>query len=136
MTLTSAKNDFVRTLNAVPGLIGKLCYVARLHNADGTYEHWGMTKTHGAEQAADSMMIAHKIIFREALRSPLVRLCSEIEGKENEDSQQELLRQLQTTGATALPSNAGKASRLHLNALVEAVSALVESRRRSSRRAA
>jgi hypothetical protein len=136
MTLTSAKNDFVRTLNAVPGVIGKLCYIAGLQNEEGAYEHWGLVKTHGPEQAADSIMTAHKIIFREALRSPLAQLCSEIDSKEVQDAGQELLRRLQTAGATALPADAGKASRLHFSALVEAVSALSESQRQSTHRVA
>jgi hypothetical protein len=136
MKLNSAKNDFVRTLNAVPGLVAKLCYIARLRNEDGEYAHWGLTRTHGAEEAAESIMTAHKIIFREALRSPLDRLCSEIDKKENEEERQDLLRNFQGLGRTAVPSDAGKASRLHFSALVEAVSALVGSQRPSTHRAA
>jgi hypothetical protein len=136
MTLTSAKNDFVRTLNAVPGLLGKLCYVASLRNEEGSYQHWGLVRTHGPEQAEDSMTTAHQIIFREALRSPLNRLCSEIENAEVGDARRELLRELQTASATAVPASAGKASRLHFSALVAAVSALVESQRQSTHRVA
>src|SRR6266404_1688854 len=71
MTLKSAKDDIVRTLSCVPGLFGKLCYLAMLRNEGGDYEHWGLNKTHGAELASASMHTAHKIIFTEVLRSPI-----------------------------------------------------------------
>src|SRR3954463_9299031 len=103
MKLISATNDFIRTLNAVPGIVGQLCYIARLRNEDGGYDHWGLIKTHGPEQATDSIITAHKIIFREVLRAPMGRLCSEIASKENEGVRQELLQHLGTACARALP---------------------------------
>src|SRR5712691_4298022 len=43
MRLKSALEDFeANTLGAVPGLLGRLSYVGRLHDGKGTYDHWGL----------------------------------------------------------------------------------------------
>jgi hypothetical protein len=77
------------------------------------------------------MHTAHRIIFTEVLRSPLSDLCSEFEavGARQCQHQPELRSQ-------AIPAGTGKGPRLHFNAVVEAVSALVEAQRRSNHRAA
>ena len=131
MTLISAKDDILRTLSCVPGLFGKIWYLAALRNDDGRYEHWGFNRAHGAELASGSMHTAHKIIFTEVLRSPLLELCSELEAAGVEQCQQKPELRIQT-----IPNGTGKGARLHFNAVVEAVSALVEAQRRSTRRAA
>ncbi len=46
--LRSALEDFEdSTLSAVPGLLGKLRYVALLHSGGGVYSHWGLEKVYG-----------------------------------------------------------------------------------------
>ena len=129
MTLKSAQDDIVKTLSFVPGLFGKICYLARLRNEDGEYDHWGFNKTHGAELATASMRTAHRIIFTEVLRSPLSRLCSQVENVNVERCQKD--HELRTQ---AIPKGTGNGPRVHFNAVVAAVSALAEAQRRSTRR--
>ena len=131
MTLISAKNDVMRTLNFVPGLFGKICYLAALRNDSGEYEHWGFSRTHGAELASGSMHTAHRVIFTEVLRSPLLDLCSDLEPAGVEQCQKRPELQAQ-----AVPAGTGKGPRLHFNAVVAAVSALVEAQHSSTHRAA
>ena len=129
MTLKSAKDDIVRTLSCVPGLFGKLCYLAMLRNEGGDYDHWGLNKTHGAELASASMHTAHKIIFTEVLRSPVSKLCSEVENVNVERCQNS--EELRTH---AIPSGTSKGPRLHFNAVVASVLALAEGQRLSTHR--
>jgi hypothetical protein len=138
MTLTSAKNDFMRTLNSVPGLLGKIFYLATLRNEVGEYEHWGFEKIHGRELAAESISTAHKIIFTDVLRSPILELWSEIESLAdgNEGSIEGTMNRLMDLKTQAVPERACRGPRIHFNAVVEAVSALVAAQRQSSRRAA
>jgi hypothetical protein len=129
MTLKSAKDDIVKTLSCVPGLFGKICYLAMLRNEDGEYDHWGFNKTHGAELASASLHTAHKIIFGEVLRSPVPDLCSEVEIVSLERCQRN-----QDLRTHAVPDGTGKGPRLHFNAVVAAVSALAEAQRLSTHR--
>jgi hypothetical protein len=130
MPLLSASDDFMKTLTRLPGLFGKICYLSALRNEAGEYEHWGLVRTHGSEAAVESMRTAHKIIFSEVLRSSLRKLCSEIEaaGVQQMHAREELR-------ADAVPPGTGKAPRLHFNAVVEAVLALVEAQHQSNHRA-
>ena len=51
VVLKSALEDFEgSTLSAVPGLLGKLRYLARLYTR-GVYSHWGMEKVYGSGAA-------------------------------------------------------------------------------------
>ena len=129
MTLKSAKDDVLRTLGYVPGLFGKMGYLAMLRNEDGEYDHWGFARTHGSELASESMHTAHRIIFTEVLRSRITELCSEPEmaGLEQCQKSQELRKHV-------VPKGTGRGPRLHFNAVVAAVSALAEAQRRSTRR--
>lgn len=129
MTLKSAQDDIVKTLSFVPGLFGKICYLAALRNDSGEYDHWGFNKTHGAELATASMHTAHRIIFTEVLRLPVSRLCSEVE-----NVSVERCRKDQELRTHAIPQGTGKGPRLHFNAVVAAVSALAEAQRPSTRR--
>lgn len=52
VVLKSALEDFEgSSLGAVPGLLGKLYYVAMLHDGHGAYSHWGLARVHGQEAA-------------------------------------------------------------------------------------
>jgi hypothetical protein len=56
MRLKSVLEDFeANTLRVVPGLLGRLFYVGRLHDGHGGYDHWGLAKVYafgGPEEAA------------------------------------------------------------------------------------
>jgi hypothetical protein len=135
MNLTSANDDFLRTLKSVPGLVGKICYMARLRNDSGDYEHWGLKKIHGYEQALESMATAHKIIFAEILRSRLANLYSEAEAKRLQcGDEEEFLKQLQHLRAMGVPRHCGKRQHLHFSAVIEAVLALAASQYPSNHR--
>ena len=50
MALRSPLEDFeATTLQAIPGLLAKLHYIAGLHDGEGNYSHWGMGRTHAQD---------------------------------------------------------------------------------------
>src|SRR5260370_16240731 len=64
--LRSALEDFEdSTLSAVPGLLGKLRYVALLHCGGGVYWHWGLGKGYWKGPAAEaSSASTGALVFR------------------------------------------------------------------------
>src|SRR5258708_18295662 len=58
--LRSALEDFEdSTLSAVPGLLGKLRYVALLHSGGGGYAPWGVGKGYGDGPRGEATPPAH-----------------------------------------------------------------------------
>lgn len=113
MTLLSPHDDFViRTLGALGGCWRRLLYVSALRGESGAYSHWGFVRLHGEDKAQAAMHQAHKEVFREVLRRPVPQLIAE---ERSEESSQELRPEL------LAPSDAGRAARLHLNAVLFAI---------------
>lgn len=74
MTLLAIKDDFIeRTLAKVPGVLGKLGYVAELRES-GRYVHWGLERIYGEEGMQRTVGDVHRGLFLQVLRTPLRQL--------------------------------------------------------------
>jgi hypothetical protein len=130
MRLKSAIEDFeANTLGSVPGLLGRLSYVGRLRDGAGTYEHWGLKKTHGDDAAQCAMRASHRALLSEVLRNSLAVLLKDVPAScSNEHlTEAEFLASLAQSPPNLLP-----AARAHLRSVLSALSALVENRDRAS----
>jgi hypothetical protein len=79
VVLKSALEDFEgSTLGAVPGLLGKLRYLARLY-ARGGYSHWGLEKVYGSGTAERAMRTSHGSLVAKVLKTPLRDLATDLE---------------------------------------------------------
>jgi hypothetical protein len=141
MRLRSALEDFeANTLGAVPGLLGRLFYLGRLHAGDGTgngkYDHWGLAKIYGDEVAQGAIRTSHRILLSEVLKKPLALLLKDVRVScSNEHrTEEDLLNSL--TFASPLPKPLSPAARAHLGSVLNALSALVESRNNANLRGA
>jgi len=126
MTLLSALDDFVlRTLAAVPGRLAQLAYVASLRDTGG-YEHWGLSRKHGAITAQAALRDAHSGAFIEVLRAPLASLLAEAaEAAEAENmSLHSYLAHVQRAELT--PSVVGGGSKRHLSSALASLLLLSE----------
>jgi hypothetical protein len=126
MRLKSAFEDFeANTLGGVPGWLGRLSYVGRLLDGDGVYEHWGLAKVYGDEAAQRAMRASHRALLSAVLRKPLAVLLKEVASCSNEHlTEQEFLASL----SQSQPKPLSPAARAHLRSVLNALSALVESR--------
>jgi hypothetical protein len=130
MRLRSANEDFeANTLHAVPGLLGKLCYVGTLHNGDGRYEHWGLTKIYGQDAAGVAIGGSHKSLISKVLKTPLSQLLDDVRSSSagRHLNALEFIRQLRSELAL-LPKAPSPAAEIHFKSVLHALSALVETR--------
>lgn len=133
MSLLSANEDFqLRTLGAIPGAVEKLAYVAGLRSPE-EYEHWGMVRTHGREQAQAAMAANHTQVFAELLCTPLEGLARALDAAPPADATLTPLRQ---RPQAAIPSDTAGCSARHLSYVLESLSLVERSARASSRPAA
>ena len=131
MRLKSAIEDFeANTLGAVPGSLGRLFYVGRLQGSNGTgngtYEHWGLAKVYGDEAAQDAIRVSHRILLSEILKKPLAALLKDVLASCSNErlTERDFLARLAQTS----PKPLSPAARAHLGSVLNALSALVESR--------
>jgi len=79
VALRSPLEDFESTtLEAIPGLFGKLRYVAELHDGSGGYSHWGMERVHGKEPTRRAIRLAHAALLTQVLRTQLRVLVADL----------------------------------------------------------
>lgn len=136
MTLRSALEDFESTsLGAVPGLLGKLHYVAQLHDGRGGYSHWGMGRVHGQEAARRAIRTSHAALLMRVLRTPLRVLAEDLgcSASSLRLTPLEFLPSLEKLTAQALPGRPMAAEQKHLTAVLHALSALAENPALASR---
>jgi len=136
VVLRSALEDFESsTLSAVPGLLGKLRYVARLHSGGGAYSHWGLEKVHGSGPAEKAMRATHATLVAQILRTPLRELADDLKwsaaGAEITDL--EFLSGLEPPRGNTLPAQRLQASEKHFRSVLQTLSALVENRAAATR---
>lgn len=129
MLLSSALEDFEgRTLSAVPGLLGKLRYLALLRSNADTYSHWGLEKVYGSGTAGQAMRTSHGALVARVLRTPLRDLADDLKqsaaGAQITDS--EFLSYLQSPLGSGLPVSTLQASEKHLKLVLRTLSALVQ----------
>lgn len=135
MALKSAFEDFEgTTLGAIPGLLAKLHYIAGLHDGRGNYSHWGMGRTHGKEGARRAIRASHMAVFTQVLRTPLRVLEEDLRRSASGGQVTALafLVSLRRLAPQALPDRSVPASERHLKAVLDALSALLQSPARAS----
>lgn len=127
MRLKSALEDFeANTLGAVPGLLGRLSYVGRLHDGNGTYEHWGLARVYGDDAAKRAIGASHRVLLSEVLKKPLAVLLNDVLASCSSEhmTEGEFLASL----TQSPPKPLSRAALAHLRSVLSALSALVESR--------
>jgi hypothetical protein len=132
MMLTSIAEDLqARTLRAVSGLLGKLDYLASLRVEDGSYSHWGLTRTHGEAATQRALIDAHRGAVSAILRTPLQVLVKDVDDSSapKKVEGREFLEDLSSRQDQLLPPGAGAGSSRHLNSVLRALLGLVETRR-------
>lgn len=135
MRLKSAFEDFeVNTLGALPGLLGKLSYVGRLHDGKGGYNHWGLASVYGGDAAQCAIRASHRALLSEVLREPLAVLLKDVDAlcSHEHQTESELLDSLKNSP----PKSLSPAAMAHLGSVLSALSALAESRNSANLRGA
>ena len=135
MALKTALEDFESTsLGAIPGLLAKLHYLAAIHDGHGNYSHWGMDRVHGNGAARRAIRASHVAVLTQVLRTPLRVLEEDL--RRSATSRQvtapQLLTSLVKLMPQALPERPGTGSERHFTAVLQALSALLESRARAN----
>jgi hypothetical protein len=128
VALKSALEDFESiTLGAIPGLLGKLHYLAVLHDGRGRYSHWGMARVHGEEGARRAIRTSHAAVLAQVLRTPLRVLDEDLKGSaaSAQTTAAEFLLSLKQLGPQVLPERPGEASEKHFMAVLHALSVLL-----------
>lgn len=132
----SALEDFESTtLAAIEGLLGKLHYIAGLHDGHGGYSHWGMGRVHGEEAARRAIRVAHTGILAQLLRTPLRVLDEDLNrsAASGHVTAIEFLRSLKKLTPRILPDRSFPASEKHFMAVLHALLALRKSPTHASR---
>jgi len=127
MRLKSAREDFeANTLSAVPGLLGRLSYVGRLQDGNGTYYHWGLARVYGDGAAQCAIRASHRVLLSEVLKKPLAVLLRDVPASCSKEHLRE--REFLASLAYTPPKSLSPAALAHLRSVLSALSALVESR--------
>src|SRR5215467_10415229 len=134
--LKSALEDFEgTTLSAIPGALGKLHYLTGLHDGQGNYSHWGMTRVHGEGAARRAIHTAHVDVLSQVLRTPLRVLDEDLRRAAAREmvSERQFLAFLIARAPRALVAPSAAPTEKHLTAVLRALSALLESPGRATR---
>src|ERR1700675_1472649 len=139
MTFLSASEDFLATtLAALPGVWGKLRYLAGLRSEGGAYDHWGLSRLHGEAAVQRALGAAHRDMFLQILRTPLEPLLEEasLSAAEQELDAGSYLRGLAQDSQSLLPRDLGGGMETHVSSVLKALSELAQARSSATRRAA
>jgi len=134
MPLLTANRDFLRTLDAVPGLWNKLHYLAKLRE-EASYEHWGLIKIHGEAAATEAIEGVHQILVAETLRRSIPELVEELHRFSEEQGEEplRLIAELILRGALSLPPGTSRTPSKHFSYVVSVVSSLLRAQHLSIR---
>ncbi len=135
MVLKSAFEDFEgSSLGAVPGLLGKLHYLAALHDGGGSYSHWGLGRVYGRDAAQRAIRASHSALLSRILRTPLRVLADDLESSafSAQITANEFLFSLEKLTRQVLPERPQAASQKHLMSVLHALSALLQSQARAT----
>ncbi len=133
MRLRSALEDFEgNTLGAVPGLLGRLSYVGGLQDGKGTYDHWGLARVYGNDAAQGAIRASHRVLLYEVLRKPLAVLLKDV--PTSCANQHLTAREFLAALMQSPPKSLSPAALAHLRSVLNALSALLESRNNASLR--
>jgi hypothetical protein len=140
MLLRSPEDDFVlNTLAAVPGVLGRLEYLAGLRTRQGAYCHWGLEQAHGEAAAAQAIARAHTQVWLQLLRTPLPVLLQELRQMQDQNrvlSSLQYLRGLAAQVNEMVPEARKGGSLRHFNSILSTLAALCRAQRDASRPAA
>jgi hypothetical protein len=129
MTLQSALEDLLgTTLASVPGIVGKIDYVASLRDAQsGSYSHWGLSRAYGEQAAQQALREAHRVLFLRMLRTPLHALRDDVmvSSEALQMTAGEYLERLRRQMPSLLPQDLGGGSPRHFSSVLRALSILV-----------
>jgi len=79
MRLKSALEDFeANTLGAIRGLLGRFSYVGRLHDGNGTYEHWVWRRCMAGMLHNAPSVRRNRGLLSEVLKKPLAVLLNDV----------------------------------------------------------
>jgi len=135
MRLKSALDDFAaNTVGLVPGLLGRLSYVGKLHDGKGTYSHWGLAKVYGDDTAQTALRATHRELLSQVLKKPLAMLLEDVRSSSasRHVTEEELLAALRDSP----PKPLSPAALAHLRAVLSALSALLANRDNANPRGA
>ena len=135
VALKSALEDFEAcTLGALPRLLGKVHYLAELHDGRGNYDHWGMGRVYGEDAARRAMRTAHGAVMARFLRTPLRELAEDLAGSASalDVSTLDLVIALEREVKRAMPAGSPSGSEKHFMAVLHALAALAENRGRAN----
>jgi hypothetical protein len=126
VTLLAIKDDFVlRTLASVPGIWGKLHYVAELREND-KYVHWGLARIYGEVATQLALREVHRELFLQVLRTPVRQLVADVvpsaAGKQLE--LRDFLESLIDKATLLVPPEIGGGSVVHFHSTLAALSLL------------
>ena len=126
MTLLPIKDDFVeRTLVKIPGVLGKLGYLAELRE-NGKYVHWGLGRIYGEEVLQRTLAEVHRGLFLQVLRTPLRQLLEEVRRSAVQPNDiRRYLESLLRDVRSLTPPNLGGGSEAHFHSVVRALLSLL-----------
>lgn len=137
MSVFSVAEDFsCNTLEAVPGLLGKLNYVAGLKGPDGRCQHWGLERKYGESAAQKAMHNAHRELVFHVLRMPLRDLVKEAQFAADRDgvSVEEYVSRLAADAERLLPSGSTDAFQGHFRIVLRSLLSLAQGYKDANRR--
>ena len=132
MALFSVQQDLRdKSLKAVSGGLSRLQYLADLRDrGSATYSHWGLSRVYGAEAASQALAQEHRQLIATLLASPLAGLLEDLEqcSQAAGTDPAAFLKGLRVREtASLLPPNPSAGSESHLNLVLAALSALLDS---------
>jgi hypothetical protein len=130
--LSAFEDIKARTLPSIPGVIGKVVYLAELREDDGSYHHWGHARAHGEAASQAALARVHSELYAQLLRTPISDLA--VRGSEEAfpDWQRQIARLLELR-SKAVPIDSDKWSTLHFNSVVLALRMLSSADKASNR---
>jgi len=133
MQLLSADDEFVlKTLQEVPGCLGKLEYLNGLRDERGQLGHWGLEKIHGARKAKAALEKAYQRVLGKMLQTPMRELWNEyLDGCEEIGEQPHArIRRIQKSIVEHMPDEMGPAQQAHINLVLDVLCLLAEKEQR------
>jgi hypothetical protein len=136
--LKSPKDDFARSLDALPNTIDKLNYVSGLRQPNGDYFHWGMSRSHGDETANVTIAQAHSDLFGLTLKTPLRWLWEEVDtaALRTQNNEENEWGGLPGPAEKLIPADLKGGSERHFRSVLLALSLLAASQEQKARRGA
>jgi len=138
MPFLSASDDFLNTLNAIPGIWERLRYLGGLRRRNGDPSHWGLERVHGQNAAEQAVRDAQLEVFAQVLRRPLKELLEEgkLSAAEGKLTCGQFFESLNQEKKTLSPDNLGGGSDRHFNSVMIAMAALSQAHSSAIRQAA